>query len=151
MAVLYGNDTFSILVLLTKKRYYSFLKKVFFSINFVSKFKYWKRSSDCHIKTCRSLKWKILKMLFWKTLVPFFRKTCALSVGFKTKPPIKSIFKCYKTKTNSSFAVKHSEMGNHSFLASIDESTFSSTCTFNWLCKHMVEVGQKHPSSHFCT
>ena len=41
MVVLYGNGLFSILLLSTKKRYYSFLKKVFF---FPEKLEYWKRS-----------------------------------------------------------------------------------------------------------
>ena len=58
-AVLYGNDAFSILVLLTKKWYSSFLKKVFtlqkicFKVKVLKTFKI---SADCLIKTCRSLK-----------------------------------------------------------------------------------------------
>ena len=53
------NDTFSILVLSTKKRYSSFWKKVFvfqkicFKIKVLTTFKI---SIDVHIKTCRSLK-----------------------------------------------------------------------------------------------
>ena len=46
-AVLYGNISFSILILPTKKRYSSFLKKVlFFWRKFVSKLKHWKRSKS---------------------------------------------------------------------------------------------------------
>ena len=71
MAVLNGNDAFSILVLSTKKRYSSFLKK---TLNFqkvcfkVKVLKTFKCSTDCRIKTCRSLKrkanLKITKTLF---------------------------------------------------------------------------------------
>ena len=59
MALLYGNDVFSILALSTKKRYSSFLKKVFvfqkmcFKVKVLKTFKI---STGCHIKTCRSLK-----------------------------------------------------------------------------------------------
>ena len=59
MAVLYGNDAFSILVLSTKKLYSRFLKKVsvFQKICFkVEVLKTLKISTDCHIKTCRSRK-----------------------------------------------------------------------------------------------
>ena len=55
MAVaLNGDDVFSMLVLLTKKRYYSFFKKaVFEKIRFkVKVLKTFKISNDCHIKTC---------------------------------------------------------------------------------------------------
>ena len=66
MAVLYGNDAFSILVLSTKKRYSRFLKKVFLfqKIYFKMKvLKSFKVFTDCHMKTCRSLKQKaILKI-----------------------------------------------------------------------------------------
>ena len=59
MIVLYGNDAVSILVLSTKKQYSSFLKKVFIfqKICFkVQVLKNFKLATDCHIKTCRSLK-----------------------------------------------------------------------------------------------
>ena len=59
MAILYGNNAFSIFVLSTKKRYSSFVKKVFtFQKNYfkVKALKSLKISTDCHIKTCRSLK-----------------------------------------------------------------------------------------------
>ena len=51
MAVLYGNDAFTILVLSTKKRYSSFLKKVFvfqkiyFKVKVLKTFKIF---TDCH-------------------------------------------------------------------------------------------------------
>ena len=66
MAVLYGSDALSILVLSTKKWYSSFLLKVFVfqKIRFKAKvLKTFKLFTDCHIKTCPSLKRKaILKV-----------------------------------------------------------------------------------------
>ena len=59
MAVIYGNDAFSVLVLSTKKRCSSFLKKVFFfqKICFkVKLLKTFKISTDCHVKVRWSLK-----------------------------------------------------------------------------------------------
>ena len=59
MVVLYENDALSILVLSTKKRYSSFLKKgfIFEKIDFkVKLLTTLKISTDCHIKTCWSLK-----------------------------------------------------------------------------------------------
>ena len=59
MAVLCGNDMFSILVLSTKKRYSNFLRKafVFQKVCFeIKALKTFKISTDCHIKTCRSPK-----------------------------------------------------------------------------------------------
>ena len=59
MAVLYGNDAFLIFGLSTKKRYSSFLKlvsdlqKICFKVKVLKSFKVF---TDCHIKTCRSLK-----------------------------------------------------------------------------------------------
>ena len=44
MVVLYGDNTFSIVVFLSKKRYSSFWKKGFRFPENVSKLKYWKRS-----------------------------------------------------------------------------------------------------------
>ena len=89
-----GNDVFSVLVLSTKKRFFSFLKKVFvfqkicFKVNVLKTFKI---STDCHIKTCRSRKQKaILKI----PIVPFFRRTYALSIAFKMKLLRKSVFQC---------------------------------------------------------
>ena len=59
MAVLYGNDAISILVLSTKKQYSSFSEKVFlfqkicFKVKVLKTFKIF---TDFHIKTWRSLK-----------------------------------------------------------------------------------------------
>ena len=59
MEVLYGNDTFLIVMLSTEKWYSSFLKKVFVfqKICFkVAILKTFKMSTNCHIETRRSLK-----------------------------------------------------------------------------------------------
>ena len=90
-AVLNGNDVFSILMVSTKHRYFSFLKKVFVFQKIwikVNVLKTFKTFTDCHIKTCR------YGGLFWKSLVPFFRRIYALSVGFKMKSLIKSVCEC---------------------------------------------------------
>ena len=58
-AVLKENGVFSILVVSTKKRYSSFLKKIFLFQKICFKVKVLKTFesiTDCHIKTCRSLK-----------------------------------------------------------------------------------------------
>ena len=92
-AVLNGNDVFSILMVSTKHRYFSFLKKVFVFQKIwikVNVLKTFKTSNNCHIKTCRSL----TRRVFWKSLVPFFRRIYALSVGFKMKSLIKSVCEC---------------------------------------------------------
>ena len=116
-ALLNGNDVLSILVVSFKKRYFSFLKNVvvFQKICFkVEVLKTLETFTDCHIRTCRSLERRaILKI---PSIV--FRRIYALSVGFKTKTLRKSVFECYN-KTNSSFAVKVTERGNHSFLLSV--------------------------------
>ena len=58
-AVLYGNVAFSIVILLSKKRYSNFLekgfvfKKICFKVKVMQTFKI---SSDYHIKACQSLK-----------------------------------------------------------------------------------------------
>ena len=146
MAVLYGNDVLPILVLLTKKWYSSFLKKVsiFRKICFkVKVLKSFKISSACHIKTCWTLKQRpILKI---PRIV--FRSIYFLSVGFKTKTLRKSFF-IVKTKTNPNFAVKLAERSNHSFLLSIWWITFfkhmyslTIECIrLNWLCKYIKKV-----------
>ena len=85
MAVLCGNDGFSILVLSTKKRYCSCCKKLLFSRKSVSKLNYWKRLKFSLIVTKKHANLSN-RGLFWKSLVPFFRRTYALSLGFKMKP-----------------------------------------------------------------
>ena len=106
MAVLYGNNTFSVIMFSTKKSCSSFLKKVFafqkicFKVKVLKTFKIF---SDCHIKKHADLS---NGGLFGKSLAPFLRKTYALSVGFNMK-------------TNPNFAVKLAGRSNHSFLLSI--------------------------------
>ena len=70
------------LVVSTRKRYSSFLKKVFAFQKICSKVKALKTSNisiDCHIKT--------------KSLVPFFRRIYSLSVGFDMKP-LRKTYSC---------------------------------------------------------
>ena len=101
---LYRNDAFSILVLSTKKRHSSFLKWsfVFQKISFKTKvLKRFEVSTDCHIKTSRL--WN--RGLFWNSLVPFFRRTYALSVGLNMKPLRKTIFQCFN-KNHIKFCCK---------------------------------------------
>ena len=75
--VLYGSVPFSILVLSTKKRYNSFLKKVFLFQKFCFKIKLLKKfkiSSNCDIKHVDLSN----AGLFKQSTVPFFRGTYAL-------------------------------------------------------------------------
>ena len=74
-----------ILILSTKKRYSIFLKSacIFQKIHFkVKVLKSFKIFNDYHIKVCRSLKWRAIL----KIPSTIFRRTYALSVGFKRKP-----------------------------------------------------------------
>ena len=92
-AVLNGSDVFSILVVSTKKRYSSFLKKVFVFQKICFKVKVLKTFetlTDCHIKTCRFLK----RRAILKIPSAVFRRTYALSVGFKMITLRKSVSKC---------------------------------------------------------
>ena len=92
-AVLYQNIAFPILGLSTKKQYSNVLKKLFIfqKICFkVKVLKMFKISSDCHIKTCRSLK----RRPILEIPSAIFRRRYALSVSFKLKPLRKSIFLC---------------------------------------------------------
>ena len=80
--VLYGNIAFSILVFSTKEQYSCFLRKVFVfeKIDFkVKLLKTFKIFSDCHIKTCRSLK----RRAILKTLAPYFRRTYVFLLPLK--------------------------------------------------------------------
>ena len=51
--------------------------------------------------------------LFWKSLVPFFRRTYGLSVDFKMKLLWKSVFQCYNKNK------KLCERSSHTFLLPI--------------------------------
>ena len=124
---MYINYAFSILVLSPKKLYSSFSKKVFIFQKICFKGKLlntFKIFTDCHIKTCRSLKRRAILKIF-KTA---FRRTYALSVNYKM---LKKAITSVKTKTNSNFVVKFAEKSNHSVLLSISWFTFFKHLTFN--------------------
>ena len=109
-AVLKGNDVFSILVLSTKKQCSSFLKKVFIFQKICLKVKVlktFKIFTGCHIKTCWSLKQRAIL----KISSTFFKRTYALSAGFKMKPLRKSIFQ----KNQLKYCLKLAKRSNHSF------------------------------------
>ena len=131
MAVLHGKDAFSILVLSTKKRYSSFLRKIFvlqkicFKVIVLKILKTFKISTDCHIKLPDLSNGE----LFWKSLVPFLGRTYALSVGFKMKPLRKSVFQCYE-KNQPKFYRKTC-WKKFIFYCLFDESYFSNICTLN--------------------
>ena len=92
-AVLNGNDVFSILMVSTKKLYSSFSKRVFvfqkicFKVKVLKKFETF---TDCHIKTCRSLK----RRAILKVPSTVLRRAYAHSVGFKMKTLRKGVFEC---------------------------------------------------------
>ena len=91
--ILYWYDAFSILVVSTKRRYSSSLKKVFVfqKIYFkVKVLKTFKIPTDCHIKTS----WSVKRRAILKIPIQFFRRTYGLSVGFKMKLLRKSVFQC---------------------------------------------------------
>ena len=153
MAVLYGNDTLSV------SRFSAtpvFWKRLLFFRKSVSKLKHWKSSQFPPTVTQEHADLSSVG-LFWKSLVPFFRRTYALSAGFKTKL-LRKAFSSVKTKANSNFALKLAERSNHSFLLSIWWITFfkhlysyymiMECIELNWLCKHLKKV---QPSSHSCT
>ena len=124
-AVLNGNGAISILVASTKKRYPSSLKKVFVlqKISFkVKVLKTFETFTDSHIKTCRSLKRRAILKIFSSV----FRRTYALSVGFKMKTLRKCVFQCQE-KTNSSFAVKVTKEATIHFYYLFDEHVFQTS------------------------
>ena len=93
IAILHGKDAFLILVISTKKLYSSLSKKVFVFQKICLKVKIlktFKISTDCHITHADLSNGG----LFLKSLVPFFRRTYALSVGFKMQHLRKSVFQC---------------------------------------------------------
>ena len=134
----------SILVLSTKKRYSIFLKSacIFQKIHFkVKVLKSFKIFSDCHIKVCRSLKWRAIL----KIPSTFFRRTYALSVGFKMKPLRKSVFLCEDKDQLSCWNPKRS---NHLFISNWWIAFFKHLYSLilwpyieiNWLCKQRKKV-----------
>ena len=150
MAVLYGNDAFSNLVLSTKKRFSSFFKKVFifqkicFKVKVLAMISTWK-----HVDLSNG-------GLIWKSLVRVFRRTYALSVGFETKPLRKSVFQC-KDKNQPKFCRKTYwkvqpfiftvYLMNHIFQTSVllicDNGKYKRTYC---LCKHIKKVRSSQPA-----
>ena len=117
--------------------------------------KSFKISSDCHIKACRSLKWRaILK-------IPILKEPMLFLLALKWNLYEKA-FSWVKTKTN--FCCKpcwNAERSNHSFLSNW-WIAFSNICTLlimwqykyrNWLCKHRKKVRSSLTcmSKHSCT
>ena len=104
----------STLVLWTKKRYSSFLKKVcvFWKIYVkVKVLKSFKIPSDCHIKTCRSLKWRAILN------IPVLKEPMLFLLALKWDL-YKEAFSCVKAKTD--FCRRpcwNVEKNNHSFLS----------------------------------
>ena len=91
--------------------------------------------TDRHIKTCQFSNLR----LFWKSLLPFFRRTYALSVGLEIKTLRKSVFQCLDFYCP--------------FLLSIwYESHFSNTVLImecielNWLCEHIKKIRSSQPT-----
>ena len=115
----------SVLVLSTKKQYSNFLKsvcifqKIYVEVKLLKSFKI---SSDCHIKTCGSLKWRVILK------IPNLKEPMLFLLALKGNLYEKA-FSCVKTKTN--FPINLAEMLKeatiHVFL--IDESYFSNICT----------------------
>ena len=117
MAVLYGNYAFSILMRSTRKRSSSFLKKVFFSQKIYFKvkvLKMFKVFTDCHRKTCRSLKWKAILNI---PSTSFSKKLCSFC-WFKKETSKKKRFPVLRQKLTQ-FCRKLAESSSHSFLLSI--------------------------------
>ena len=116
IAGLYGNDAFLILVLSTKKRYSSFLKKclVFQKTCFKGKIlKTLKFSTDRHIKIGRSINWRaILKI----PSIVFYKNLCSLCWFFLKKLKEKAFSSVTQTPIHQIQLAKRS---NHLFLLSI--------------------------------
>ena len=114
----YGTVAFWIFVLSTKKRYSNFVKKVFQKICFkIKALKTFEISSDCHIKTHRTLK----RRAILKTASTFLGKTYALSVDSKTKP----------LKPHSNFPVNLAERSNRSLSVYLMNHLFQTFVLFN--------------------
>ena len=91
-------------------------QKIFFKVRVMKTFTI---SSDCQIKTCRSLK----RRAILKSLVPFFRRIYALSVGFKMKPLRQSVFLC-EDKNQITFCCITCWKDQRFNFCLFDESTF---------------------------
>ena len=108
--------------------------------------KTFKISTDCRIKPYADLS---NRGLFWKSLVPFFKKTYTLFVGFKMKPLRKSVFH-FKNKSQPNFSCKTcwkeqqfiftAYLMNHIFQISALLIRIIECIELNWLCKHMKKT-----------
>ena len=146
MEILYRNSAFSILVFSTKKRSFSFLKKVFvfqkicFKVKVLTLFRI---STDCHIKTWRSYK----RRAILKIPSTVFRRIYVLSVGFKIKPLRKTILQ-FQDKNQPKFCRKTCWKEQPFFFTVYFMNHIFQTFVYviiecielNWLCKHMKKV-----------
>ena len=85
--------------------------------------------SGCHIKTY----WSLKRGAILKIPSAVFRRTHALSIGFKMKS-LKKAFSCVKAKTNANFAVKVAERSNHSFSVYLIKNFVQSSVIFINMC-----------------
>ena len=127
LAVLYGNNAFSIFVLSTKKWHSMFLKKnfVFQKICFkVEVLKTFKASTNFHVKTCPSLK----RRAILKIPSTVFR-TYALSVGVKMKNLKRKRFPVLRQKPTKILRKNLLRGATIHFYCLFDKSHFSNICT----------------------
>ena len=117
--------------------------------------KSYKISNDCHVKACRSIKWRaILK-------IPNLKEPMLFLLALKWNLYEKA-FSCVKTKTN--FCRKpcwNAERSNHSFLSNWWITFFKHLYSLimwqyieiNWLCKYRKKVrsSQACISKNSCT
>ena len=107
--------------------------------------KTFKISTNCHIKICCSLKWRAI------FIIPstVFRRTYALSVGFKMKTLRKSLFQgsyknqpkfCYKTCCKEQPFIIAFYLMNEFFKHVYFQYVIMECIELNWLCKHMKKV-----------
>ena len=127
-AVLNGNDVFSILVVSTKKRYSSFLKKVFIFQKICFKVKVSKTFetfTDCHIKRCRSPKWRdILKI----PSTVFKKNLCSFS-WLQNRNSKKKRLRMLRQKPTQLLSEKLLKEATINFYCLFDESRFLDICT----------------------
>ena len=121
------------IVLSTKKQYSIFWGRFSFSRKSVSKKNYWNCSKFPLIATLKHADFSN-GGLFWKSLVPFFRRTSGLFVGFKLEP-LKNRFPKF---SNTHFAGKLVERSNQSFLL-FHKSHFWNICTV-YTCNRMYRT-----------
>ena len=92
---------------------------------------------DCQIKSVN-----LKRKLFWKLLVPFFRRTYALSVGFNMKPRRKIVFQCEGRNQLKILTIYN--FSNYVAMEYIE---------IKWLCRHKKKVRSSQASFpiNFCT